>query len=144
MKKYFGILLLSSFFVACTSSSNEGTTEGTENLPVVEMQAENVAPATPALGEWKGLVPLASSDEKGQTESEFSLILKENNQCDLIGLGEDRKDVPYTFENGKLMVGESVFEYADGKLYLLNAEGKRYEMENCYILELAPVANLEK
>ncbi|MBB6275744.1 hypothetical protein [Porphyromonas circumdentaria] len=141
MKKYFGILLLAFSFAACTSSSNEET--ATETLPV-ELQAEETVQPAPALGVWKGVTPLASSNEKGETEQEFSLTLKEENKCDLLGLKEDRKDVPYTFENGKIFVEEFVFEYADGKLYLLNEEGKRFEMENCYILELAPAATAEK
>ncbi len=139
MKKYFGILLSVFLFIACSSSSNneEGQVDSL-SISKVEEQANLAVSETPALGEWKGIFPLASSNEKGETEEEFSIILKENNLCDFIGFAGDAKDVPYTFEGNKLTVGESVFEYEGGKLYLLNEEGKRFDMGNCYILELAP------
>lgn len=140
MKKIFGYAAIVMALVACNSSSETTETIDTVATETVEIALEQ----TISTGVWKGLAPYADSDEKGNTDHEIILTIKEGNVCDLIGIKEDLKDSPYTFADNKLMVGEFQFELADGKLYLLDEEGKRLEMDDCYILELTPTEETDQ
>ncbi len=137
MKKIFvfiGILATLSSCQFFDSSSKES--EGAE---VEVFEGETPVVESPFIeGEWKGFAPNADSDEKGNTSHEIILTIKEHFCFDLKGLGEEIKDGTYIYQDEILSAGNFNFSYEDGKLYLLNADGEHIEMDDCYVLELAP------
>lgn len=125
-----GLIALSMALFACGGNKNEEKTDSVA-APVEEVVAPELQ-----MGEYQGLLPLADAG----TPEMAVLIIKEGNLCDYKGLGEELKDVPYTFAEGKLTFADKAFELADGKLYMLNSEGKRANIEGSeeYIFNMMP------
>ncbi len=132
-------------FVLLLTSCSLFTEDKKDNQSVKDSIVETCDIEVPFIeGVWKGFVPYADSDENGATFHEFYVVIKNDFHCDLLGLREDLKNVVYSYKNNLLYIQDYVFSYEDGKLYLLNEEGKHFDMDNCYILELTPTEKCKK
>lgn len=125
-----GLIALSMALFACGDNKNEEKTDS------VATPVEEVAAPELQMGEYQGILPLADSG----TPEMAVLVIKEGNLCDYKRPGEELKDVPYTFAEGKLTFADKAFELADGKLYMLDTEGKRANIEGSetYIFNMIP------
>lgn len=136
MKKLFGIAVLALACVACNDKKSDDTVCTCDGTKCEEMGCKEDCTCknnveTPVamelqMGTWKGLMPQADAAEA----IEATLVIKEGNKVDYTTTdGESLMDVDYTFDANKLAFADKSFEFDGEKLYMLNADGMRANIE---------------
>lgn len=151
MKKLFAVAVIALACVACNGNkkSDTCTCDGTqcEEMGCKEgctcQSCQDKTPATTCaqlpMGVWKGTLPQADA----AAVIEATLTIKEGNKVDYTTTaGENILDADYTFADGKLSFADKSFELEENKLYMLDSEGKRANVEGAqeYIFTLAECA----